>query len=685
VTTTNPLLAPSDLPYQLPRFDRIGDDHYAPALQQGMAAHREEIDAIAADPAPPTFENTLVALERAGELLDRVDAVFDNLAASHTNPTIQAVEREMAPRLAAHWDAIYLNPRLYERVRALYEAREEFGLDPESQWLLERYHTGFVRAGALLSESDQARLRELNQRLSALEADFRARLLAETNELAVEVDDPEQLAGLSADAIAAAAEAGRQRGTGAHVLTLILPTGQPVLASLHDRGLRERVHRASISRGGRGGQHDTREVVREIVALRAERAALLGYPHHAAYQIADRTAGSAEAVETMLAKITPPAVANAEAEAAELQEAIVAQGEGFRLEPWDWAYYAERVRKEKYEVDSAALRPYFALDRVLHDGVFYAADRLYGLRFEQRHDLPTYHPTVRVYEVFESDGSPLGLFLADFFTRDSKRGGAWQSTFVRQSRLRGTQPVVVVNLNLSQPPAGEPALLTVDEVKTTFHEFGHALHSLFSDVTFPRFSGTSVPRDFVEYPSQVNEMWMLWPEVLANYAVHYRTGEPLPEQQAERLRQAHRADAGFSTTEYLAASLLDLAWHRLSPEEAAAVTDVERFEAEALAAAGAAVPAVPPRYRSTYFAHIFSTEAYSAGYYSYIWSEVLDADTVEWFKVNGGLRRESGDWFRARLLSRGGSIDSMAAFRDFRGRDPDIQPLLVRRGLTRGE
>jgi peptidyl-dipeptidase Dcp len=680
-TSENPFLRPSELPYQLPPFDRIADAHYLPAFDRALAEHRAELAAIAADPQPATFDNTMVALERSGAMLQRVEAAFNNASAADTNPTIQQIEQELAPRLAAHRDAIFLDPQLYARVRTLYEARERLDLDPESRWLLERYHTDFVRAGALLSPAEQDRLRALNQQLSSLMASFKARLLADSNALAVSVADPAALAGLSDDAIAAAAEVGRERGTGDHLLTLILPTQQPALSRLHDRQLRERLYRAAAGRGGRGNEYDTRELVRQLVAVRAERAALLGYEHHAAYQIADRTAGSLAAVAQMLGRLVPAAVANAEEEATALQKAIESDGESFSLQPWDWGYYAERVRQERYDVDSAALRPYFPLEQVLHDGVFFAAGQLYGLRFAARDDLPTYHPQVQVFEVFESDGTPLGLFLADFFTRDSKRGGAWHGALVKQSHLRGTRPVSVVNMNVSRPPAGEPALLTVDEVRTLFHEFGHALHALFSDVRYPRFSGTGVPRDFVEYPSQVNEVWMLWPEVVTNYARHYRTGEPLPSEAIERLRRAEQFNTGFGTTDYLAATLLDLAWHGLTPAEAAAVTDVEEFEAQALAAAGVAVPAVPPRYRSTYFAHIFTTDGYSAGYYSYIWSEVLDADTVEWFKENGGLRRANGDWFRGQLLSRGGSVDAMAAFRQFRGRDPQIEPLLSRRGL----
>jgi peptidyl-dipeptidase Dcp len=680
-TSENPFLRPSELPYQLPPFDRIADAHYLPAFDRALAEHRAELAAIVANPQPATFDNTMVALERSGAMLQRVEAAFNNASAADTNPTIQQIEQELAPRLAAHRDAMFLDPQLYARVRTLYEARERLDLDAESRWLLERYHTDFVRAGALLSPAEQDRLRALNQQLSSLMANFKTKLLADSNALAVSVTDPVALAGLSDDAISAAAEVGRERGTGDHLLTLILPTQQPALSQLHDRQLRERLYRAAASRGGRGNEYDTRELVKQLVAVRAERAALLGYEHHAAYQIADRTAGSPAAVAQMLGRLVPAAVANAEDEATALQKAIESDGESFNLQPWDWGYYAERVRQERYDVDSAALRPYFPLEQVLHDGVFFAAGQLYGLRFVARDDLPTYHPQVQVFEVFESDGTPVGLFLADFFTRDSKRGGAWHGALVKQSHLHGTRPVSVVNMNVSRPPAGEPALLTVDEVRTLFHEFGHALHALFSDVRYPRFSGTGVPRDFVEYPSQVNEVWMLWPEVVTNYARHYRTGAPLPAEAIERLRRAEQFNTGFGTTEYLAATLLDLAWHGLTPADAAAVTDVEEFEARALAAAGVAVAAVPPRYRSTYFAHIFTTDGYSAGYYSYIWSEVLDADTVEWFKENGGLRRVNGDRFRGQLLSRGGSVDAMAAFRQFRGRDPQIEPLLSRRGL----
>ncbi len=679
---SNPFLAPSALPYQLPPFDAIEVAHFLPAFEAGMAEQRAEVAAIAADPQPPTLENTLVALERSGRLLARVSAVFFHLTATDATDELQQIEREVTPKLAAHRDAIFQDRRLYARVQALADDPEQ-STDPESAWLLQRYHTDFLRAGAALPEPQQMRLRELNQELTRLITEFRRRLLAETNDLAVVVTDRARLAGLSEDAVAAAAQAAAERGhPGAYLLSLILPTDQPALASLRDRELREQIYRASISRGSRGNEYDTTELVRRMAQIRAERARLLGYRDHAAYQIADRTAGSAQAVADLLAELTPAAVANAAAEAEELRKAVAADGESFPLQPWDWSFYAERVRQERFAVDAAALRPYLELERVLRDGVFFAASRLYGLRFAERHDLPVYHPQVRVFEVFDADGSGLGLFLADLYTRDSKRGGAWMSTFVDQSRLLGTRPVVSINLNLNRPPEGEPTLLTVDEVRTLFHEFGHALHGLLSDVRYPRFSGTSVPRDFVEYPSQVNEVWMFWPEVLANYARHHRTGEPLPASMVERLEAAHRFNEGYATTEYLAAALLDLAWHRLDADQAAAVDDVVAFEARALAEAGAAVPEVPPRYRSTYFAHAFGNDDYSAGYYSYIWSEVLDADTVEWFREHGGLRRENGERFRRMVLARGGSVDVMAAYREFRGGEPQIEPLLRRRGLT---
>ena len=680
ISPDNPFAAPSELPYALPPFDRIADEHYRPAFEAGLAEHAAEIDAIAGNDAEPTFENTVVALERAGELLDRVYSVFGNLAGSNSTDEIQAIQAELAPKLAAHHDAIHLNPRLFARIDTLHERRDELGLDEEQYRLLERRHTDFSRAGAGLPEADQARLRELNEQLSTLQTRFQQNLLRDTNDLAIVIEDVAELRGFSESAIATAAEAAAARGEhGKYVLNLTLPTGQAALESLEDRSVRERIYRVSVSRGNRGNEFDNNDVVAKIVDLRAERAALLGYPNHAAYVIADETAKTSEAAVGLLERLAPTAVANARAEAAELQQYLEADLPGAKLQAWDWSYYAGQVRRERLQADNAALRPYFEVDRVLRDGIFFAAGKLYGLSFTERHDLPVYHPEVRTFEVFDADGSPLGLFLFDVYTRDSKRGGAWMNNFVDQSRLLDRRPVVVNVLNVAKPPAGEPTLLTFDEVVTVFHEFGHTLHGLLSDVEYPTFSGANVPRDFVEYPSQVNEMWMLWPEVLANYAKHHATGEPLPAEQVEKLLAAQQYGEGFSTTEYLAASLLDQAWHGLGVDDQ--VDDVQRFETEALVKAGVALESVPPRYRTTYFAHVFSG-GYSAGYYSYIWSEVLDADTVQWFTENGGLTRENGDRFRRELLGRGGSVDPMAAFRAFRGRDPEIEPLLARRGLS---
>jgi peptidyl-dipeptidase Dcp len=678
---TNPFVAASDLPFGLPPFGRIVEEHYRPAFEAGMAEQRAEIETVVTDPAEPSFANTVEALERSGRLLDRAASVFFNLTSADTTQGLQALEAELAPELSAHHDAIYLDARLYERFSAVYARRDELALTAEQARLLERYQTDFVRAGAALSAADQESLRALNGELSLLQTRFQSRLLADTNDLAVHVDDVGQLAGLAPDAVDAARQAAAGRGLDGYLLTLVLPTGQPALASLRDRDVRERLHTAAVTRGLRGNENDTREVLTRIVALRAQRAVLLGYRDHASFVIADQTAKTLDAVDDMLGALVPAAVANAAAEAVELEQALVADGGHAPLRPWDWAYYAEQVRRQRFDVDAAALRPYFELQRVVHAGVLDTATRLYGLTFERRHDLVGYHRDVEVFEVADADGSPVGLFLADWFTRDSKRGGAWMSTFVDQSHLLGQRPVAVLNLNITPPSAGGPALLTMDEVRTLFHEFGHVLHGLMSDVRYPRFSGTSVPRDFVEFPSQVNEMWAWSPEVLARYAVHHETGEPLPLGVLGRLLESRSYGEGFGTTEYLGAALLDLEWHRLTPEQAVVEPGgVEDFEAAALDGRGIAVAAVPPRYRTSYFAHVFAG-GYSAGYYSYIWSEVLDADTVDWFTENGGLRRGNGDVFRSRLLSVGGSVDPMEAFAAVRGRPPRIEPLLERRGL----
>lgn len=673
--TENPFFEPSTLVYELPPFTVIREEHYLPAFERGMADQLAEIAAITADPQPPTFENTMVALERSGALLRRVGAVFENQSASDTNDVVDAVDAQISPLLAAHRDAIHLDGALFARIETLYEQREPLGLDAESLRLLERHHTRFVRAGARLAAPQQARLRELNAELASAATAFQQNVAADTRARALVLDSAEQLDGLSADAVAAAAENGRALGhDGKYVLSLKNFSNQSELTQLTDRSVRERLLAASL---GRAAAANGPLAIR-MAGLRAERAALLGHPNHAAYVVADETAGSVAAVDGLLARLVPAAVANAEREAVELAKLAAADGIT-EIAAHDWAFYSERVRQTSYDVDASVLRPYFELERVLHDGVFFAAGLAYGLTFTERPDLVGYHPDARVFEVFEEDGGSLGLFLGDFHARASKRGGAWMDELVSQSTLLDQRPVVMNNLNIARPAAGEPVLLTWDEVRTLFHEFGHALHGLFSDVRYPLFSGTGVPRDFVEFPSQVNEMWMTWPAVLANYAKHHVTGEPLPAELVERMTAAEGFGQGFRTVEYLAAALLDWAWHTIPAGRQ--IDDAEEFEAQALAGAGLALAAVPPRYRTTYFNHIFAG-GYSAGYYAYIWSEVLDAETVGWIKGNGRTVRESGAAFRAELLSRGGSVDAMECFRAVIGRDPQPGPLLARRGLA---
>ncbi|MEC3952200.1 M3 family metallopeptidase [Nocardia sp. CDC153] len=677
--TNNPFLERSPLPYELPPFAEIHEDHYLPAFERGMAEQLAEIAAITASDEVPTFANTIAALERSGQVLTRVSNVFFNLVSSDTNERIQAIEAEVSPRLAAHADAIHLDPALFGRIDALYERRGELGLDAEQTRLVERYHLRFVRAGARLDAAQQARLRELNAELATASTEFGQNNLAAMNAATLILDSEDELAGLAPAAVAAAAENARALGhPGKWALSLQNVSNQPVLADLADRAVRERMMAASLARGFDNGNA---ELGARMTALRAERAELLGYPDHASYAVADQTAKTAAAVEDMLARLVPPAVANAEREADELTAALRGADPNAELRSWDWLYWSERLRAEQFSVDGEVLRPYLELERVLWDGVFHAAGLVYGLTFTERTDLVGYHPEVRVFEVFDADGSALGLFLGDFFKRPSKRGGAWMNSLVRQSKLLGQRPVVVNNLNIVKPAEDEPALLTWDNVRTLFHEFGHALHGLFSDVVYPFFSGTAVPRDFVEFPSQVNEMWMARPEVLANYARHIDTGEPMPTQLVERMAAAERFGEGFRTVEYLAAALLDWAWHRRTHPDATADTDPETFEAEALHKAGIALATIPPRYRTGYFAHIFAG-GYGAGYYSYIWSEVLDADTVQWFDEGDLSLREKGDRFRADLLSRGGSVDPLEAFATFRGRAPQIAPLLTRRGLA---
>ena len=675
----NPLLLPATLAFGLPPFDKIRNEHYAPAFQTAMAQHLTEINAIADNTAAPTFENTVVAMERSGRLLARVSAVFFNLNATNTNPVMETLARNLAPVLSAHQDQIFLNTALFQRVDAVFQQRSSLSLDPESLRLLERYHTDFIRAGAQLNASDKNKLRSMNAELASLSNKFNQNVLKETNAAALIVDQRAELSGLTEAEIDTAAAAAKARGLdGKYAIPLVNTTGQAYQAVLHNRALRQRLHELAIARGSQGGEFDNRETVLRLVRLRAERAQLLGYPNHAAYRLDDETARTTTAVNNMLAGLVPAAVANARREEAELQKMVDAGTTHFSLKAWDWPYYSEQLRKEKYAFDDAQLRPYFELNHVLEDGVFYAATKLYGITFKERKDLPVYHPSVRIFEVADANGKPLALFIADMYARDTKRGGAWMNAYVGQSQLMNELPVIANHLNIPQPPAGQATLLTVDEVKTAFHEFGHALHGMFSQVRYPRFSGTSVPRDFVEYPSQVNEMWAFWPEVLQHYAKHYQTGQVIPASLLDKLSNIKQYNQGYTTTSYLASALLDQRWHQLAPNHIP--TEVLAFEKAALTEAGVNMEAVPPRYRTTYFSHVFSG-GYSAGYYAYLWSEVLDAESVEWFKEHGGLTRKNGDWFRQQLLSRGGSVDPMQSFRQFRGRDPEITPLLIRRGL----
>jgi peptidyl-dipeptidase Dcp len=680
VNAPNPFFMPSPLPFHMPQFDKIRNEDYAPAFAEGMKRQLAEVAAIANNFKPATFDNTIVALERSGQLLARVNAVFSNLSGTNTNDAMEAIERDLSPKLAAHSDAIMLNAKLYQRVKTLYDKRDKLGLDKESKYLLERYHTDFVRAGAQLSAADQEKLKAYNGELAALATTFSQNVLKEINASGVVVDTRAELDGMTPAAIDTAAAAAKEHGQdGKFFIALTNTTGQAPLAVLTNRAVREKIMAASLARGSRGGEFDNREVVLKLAKLRAERATLLGYPNYAAYDLEDQTAKNTLAVNSLLAELAKPAIANARREAADLQKVADADKAGIQIGAADWSFYTDKLRAQRFNLDESSLKPYFELNNVLTNGVFYAATKLYGITFKERKDLPVYNPDVRVFDVIDANGKPLALFIADFYARPNKHGGAWMNEYVSQSTLLDNHPVVANQHNIPKPPAGEPTLLTFDEVTTLFHEFGHALHGMFSNVKYPRLSGTSVPRDFVEYPSQVNEMWAVWPEVLQNYAKHYKTGAPMPKELLDKVTQSKKFNQGFMLTEYLEAALLDQRWHQLTPDQIP--TDVVGFEAAALKDAGVDFAPVPPRYRTTYFSHAFSG-GYSAGYYAYLWSEKLDADTVEWFKENGGLSRKNGDWFRKQLLSRGGSDDALQLFRNFRSRDAKIEPLLERRGLT---
>ena len=675
IDASNPFAQRSTLEYELPPFALIKEEHYLPAFYAGCAEQLKEVEAIIAS-GEPTFENTLVAMEKSGQLLTRMLMVFYNKSSSDTSDSLIAIEEEMAPKLAVHSDAIRLNPALFARIKKLYETRESLGLNEEDANLLDKYYTDFIHAGAHLSDAQRETLKGLNEQLSKLQTQFDKSVLADTNDLAVIVDDVKDLDGLSENEIAACAAAAKDRDLeGKYLINAVNFSGHPLLASLKNRELRKKVMQNSLIKANRDNENDTKKILVEMAMLRAERAKLFGAKTHAEYSLQTSTAKSPANVHKMLRQIAPAALRNAKAEAADLQKAI---GTEFELESWDWDLYTEQVRLAKYNVDTTAMRPYFELERVLVDGVFFAANKLFGISFKERKDLITYHPDARAFEVFNEDGSKLGLFIGDFYTRDSKHGGAWMNNLVDQNFLFDQLPIIVNNLNIPKPPAGQPTLLTFDEITTLFHEFGHALHGLLSKVTYIRTSGTNVERDFVEFPSQVNEMWILWPEVVENYARHHETGEKLPQEWIDNLEAAKTFNEGHATTSYLAAAILDLAWHELEAGES--VDDVVAFEKKAIEDYGLAFGPVPTRYRSTYFSHIFAG-GYSASYYGYIWSEILDAEAVDWFKENGGLSRKNGEHFRNQLLGRGGSIDSMQMFKNFRGREATIEPLLKRRGL----
>ena len=676
----NPLLTKSALPFEAPPFDRIKDSDFQPAMDEGMRQSLADATKIADQAAAPTFDNTIVALERSGTLLRRVQQDFGGLAQSNTNPELQRVLRDEAPKLAAHSDAINLNPKLFARIKAVYDHRKNRGLSAEQQYLVERYYIRFVRAGANLSEPDKVKLRALNQEESTLRNAFASKLLAATKNAALVLDSTAELAGLSAADVAAAAQAADGRGlNGKWVLPLQNTTQQPAQASLSSRAVREQLFNASIMRAEHGDSNDARATIARIAQIRADRAKLLGYPDYAAYVLDNQMAKTPAAALKLLTDLVSAATAKARGEGADMQKLIDKENGGFTLAPWDWQYYSEQVRKASYDLDESQLKPYFELNRVLQDGVFFAANNLYGITFTERKDIPVYEPDVRVFEVRDADGKPMALFYYDPFKRDNKAGGAWTSSFVSQSGLLGTKPVMYNVENFTKPAPGQPALLTFGDVTTMFHEFGHALHGMFSNVEYPTLAGTSVPRDFVEFPSQFNEHWALEPTVFANYAKNYETGAPMPQELVQKIRRARTFNQGFATTEYLAASLLDLAWHTLPAD--APLQNVDTFEEQSLKRFQVDMRDVPPRYRSSYFSHIWDN-GYAAGYYAYLWSEVLDDDAYSWFTEHGGMTRANGQRFRDMILSRGNTEDVGAMYRAFRGRDPRIEPLLEQRGLT---
>ncbi len=675
----NPFYAASTLPWQAPPFDRIKDADFQPALEAGMAEQLKEIESIANNPAPATFDNTLIAMEKSGRLLDRVEAAFDGVTGANTNPTLEKVQEIETPKLAAHQDAIFLNEKLFQRVQAIYKNLNSLGLDAESQRLVDVYYKKFVHRGANLSPADKAKLKLLNEEESTLSNSFRAKLLAATKAAAYSTTDKAALKGLSEAQIGAAAEAAKARKQPGYVLQLQNTTQQPILASLEERPTRQAVFEASWNRAERGGGNDTRTIIVRLAKLRAEKGKLLGFPSYAAWKIEDQMAKTPEAAVKFMDALVPSTTAKAMGEAKDIQQVIDAQKGRFTLQPWDWDFYAEQVRKAKYDLDEEQVRPYFEVNNVLENGVFYAATQLYGIIFKERKDIPVYHPDVRVFEIFEESGQPLALFYCDLFKRDNKNGGAWMSSFVHQSKLLGTLPVIYNVSNFPQPAAGEPALISFTDVTTMFHEFGHALHGMFSNAQYPLLSGTSVPRDFVEFPSQFNEHWASYPAIFDHFAKHYKTGEPMPAELAAKIRKAEKFNLGYELAELLAAAQLDMQWHTLPVT--ATVDNPDEFEKSALERKHMALATVPPRYRSSYFAHIWGG-GYAAGYYAYLWSEMLDDDAYQWFEDHGGLTRANGDRFRAMVLSRGNTEELGKMYATWLGGEPNAKPMLKYRGLA---
>jgi peptidyl-dipeptidase Dcp len=675
---SNPFYAPSTFPFHAPPFDKIKDDDYQPALEAGMAQEETEIQAIADNPAAPTFENTIVAMEKSGRLFDRVSSAFNGVTEANTNPTLQKVKTLEAPKFAAHADFILLNTKLFARVSAIHKERATLNLDAESLRLVEHIYDRFVHSGANLSESDKTELKKLNEQLSSLSNDFNTKLLAATKDGAFVTSDKAALAGLTDARIAAAEQGAKSRKVDGFVIPLQNTTQQPDLASLSDRAIRQALFEHSWNRAERGDANDTRETIAHIAQLRAQKAKLLGYPSFAAWKLEDQMAKTPEAALQFMDAIVPAATAKAAQEAKDIQDVIDSQKGGFQVQAYDWNFYAEQVRKARYDIDDAQVKPYFELNNVLQNGVFYAANQLYGITFKERHDIPVYQPDVRVFEVFDVNGKHLALFYCDYFKRDNKNGGAWMSEFVGQSRLLGTSPVVYNVANLSKPAEGEPALISFTDVITMFHEFGHALHGMFSDAEYPGLAGTATARDFVEFPSQFNEHWASYPTIFAHFAKHYKTGEPMPQDLAARIHKAETFNRGYGMTELLAAAELDMQWHFLSPT--APLQNPDEFEKQALEKTHLNVSYVPPRYRSTYFSHIWAS-GYSAGYYAYLWTEMLADDAYAWFEEHGELTRANGDRLRQMVLSRGNTEDLAKMYEAWRGAPPNAKAMLKHRGL----